>query len=140
MKNKLIKTFIGLPKLSITYIIVYAISLSGALYNHTHDLIFAGFLPYYDYPFWVNCYWTSLTFIEPFSILFLFIKPRIGIILCIFIIVTDVFINGSITILFNGFKGLLNFFFVCQFRFFLFVLATSSYILKSIKNSNQKAD
>jgi hypothetical protein len=118
-----------LPKPAAVFLLIYAISLAGALYNHLNDIYRGGFLPYHWAPFWTNCYWTSLTFVEPVAIILLLLKPRYGVLLCIAIIVSDVIINFAFTGFSEGFDQLANPFFIMQFSFFCFVLGTCRYVL-----------
>jgi hypothetical protein len=121
----------NMQKRVIIFIVIYALSLSGALYNHISDIFKGGFLPYHYAPFLLNMYWTALTLIEPIAIIAIVLKRKLGVYLCIAIIVSDVFINFFSTLAyFGGFRQLINFYFVCQISFMVFVLYTCQYLLK----------
>ncbi len=63
-----------------------------------------------------------LLFIDPLAALFLFYRPRIGLALTFLIIFSDVIHNTWITLKFD--LNLLNYMYVSQFSFLLFVLCT----------------
>ncbi|MGF6568501.1 hypothetical protein SAMN05443245_2536 [Paraburkholderia fungorum] len=74
---------------------IYALCLLGATWTHLQVALVHGLD--WDYggaaPF-TRIYWTSLLFIDPFTALLLLVMPRIGLILCVAVIVTDVAHNS----------------------------------------------
>jgi hypothetical protein len=74
---------------------IYALCLLGATWTHLQVAIAHGLN--WDYggaaPF-TRLYWTSLLFIDPLTALFLLVRPRAGLILCVAVIVTDVAHNS----------------------------------------------
>lgn len=72
--------------------IIYALCLVGATINHVRAVIMYGWLRQ-GLPLLTAIYWSSLTFLDPVAAAFLFIRPKIGIVLTIAIIVSDVFHN-----------------------------------------------
>ena len=118
-------------------LIVYIMSFIIATSTHIYDIIKDGFLPYIKCPLWANIYWTSLTFLDPLSIVLLIVNIRIGLILYTFIIISDVIINIYFTVRFQGLYGLINIYMICQSLFLIFLLWT----IKSIwinTNHNKK--
>jgi membrane protein HdeD len=73
---------------------IYAVCLLGAGLNHAHDLWQGGWLPYRMAPLLLNWYWTSLTLLDSLAVVFLLVKPRIGSLLTLAIIVSDVAVNS----------------------------------------------
>jgi len=77
---------------------IYATCLALATITHVlfdvrYGILLAGLEPL-GYPIGVRLYWASLTFLDPAAAILLFVRPRIGLVLCAFIIATDV-INNS---------------------------------------------
>ena len=103
-------------------ICIYVFAFLIATSTHSYDLFKYGFLPYVKSPLWANIYWTSLTFLDPLSIIILFVNIRIGLIFYTLIIVSDVIINMYFTIVNQGFIGLLNIFMICQILFFTYII------------------
>ena len=63
-------------------------------FTHSATLIDAGWLPYRSAPLWMNVYWTALTFLDPLAAALLVVRRRVGLILAIAIMVSDVAINS----------------------------------------------
>ena len=74
-------------------VVAYALCLSGATFNHLHDLYVGGWLPYVGAPPGVNAYWTGLTFLDPLAVALLVVRPRSGLILTLDIMMCDVAVN-----------------------------------------------
>ena len=96
-------------------LIIQAICMLMGTYTHVSWVVRHGFL-YPDVPLYSRLFWDSLTFLDPLAALFLFIRPRAGILLVLVIICVDVF--------HNAFIGSLGLFFLLQVIFCVFVLAT----------------
>ena len=105
-------------------ICIYLLAFLIATSTHSYDLYIGGFLPYVKSPLWANIYWTSLTFLDPLSIIILLVNIRIGLVFYILIIVSDVIINIYFTISSHGFLGLINLFMICQILFLIILLVT----------------
>ena len=69
--------------------IVYALCLGVGTINHVRAVLAHGWLPE-QLPLPTAVYWSSLTFLDPFAAVMLFVRPRIGIALTVAIIVSDV--------------------------------------------------
>jgi hypothetical protein len=69
--------------------IVYALCLAGATVNHVRALLAHGWLPAH-LPTATALYWTSLAVFDPLAVVLLFVRPRIGIVLTLAIIVSNV--------------------------------------------------
>lgn len=99
--------------------IIYAMCLLGATCTHVAILWQHGVL--WDYGgahLFTRIYWTSLTFLDPLAALLLFVRPHVGVILTVAIIMSDVLHNALV----GG--VLLNWMFVSQVAFLLFVAST----------------
>jgi len=70
-----------------------AFCLLGAGLGHVFQLWQGGWLPYRFAPLSLNAYWTALTFLDPIAAILLLWRPRIGLILALLIIISDVAIN-----------------------------------------------
>jgi hypothetical protein len=110
----------------------YALCFCGALYNHVKDIAEIGILPYRDAPLWLNIFWTSLTAFDFAAIVAIFLKPFLGVLFTLAIIVVDVAINFFVTMRVGEPGALWNFFFISQAFFLVFVAATASSIFRNI--------
>ncbi len=87
---------------------IFIFALSVATGNHITDLYIGGLFPYAEgagAPEIINIYWTSLTILDPMAIAMLVMNVRLGYVVAICIMVTDVPIN--IYAAANGFPGIL---------------------------------
>ena len=106
--------------------IVYALCLLAGAWTHLGILAAHGLR--WDYggvPGFTRVFWTSLTFLDPLAAILLFLKPRVGLAMTAAIITTDVTHN----VWFYAHVGLplrgyLNWMFVSQVAFLLFVFLT----------------
>lgn len=100
---------------------LYALCLAGAAYNHLRIALDHGL--WWDYggiPLFYQIFWTSLTFIDPLAVLLLLVQPRAGLVLTATIIVVDVLVNASATVVIGPDWQSLG----AQMLFLAFVLAT----------------
>lgn len=74
--------------------VIYALCFLIATFNHARDLWHGGFLPYRHAPLGFNVYWTSLTLLDPLTVVLLCWLPRGGIVLAVLIMVSDVAVNS----------------------------------------------
>lgn len=77
-------------------LLVVVMAFAGATYNHAADLMRGGLFPYakwYGAPESFNLYWTGLTLLDPLAIAALIINVRVGYVLALCIMLTDVPIN-----------------------------------------------
>lgn len=65
--------------------VVYALCLAGATINHVRAVLTYGWLRH-DVGMATAVYWSSLTLLDPFAALLLFIHPRVGVALTVAII------------------------------------------------------
>ncbi|MDS7933207.1 hypothetical protein RMB03_10735 [Acinetobacter sp. V91_7] len=113
---------------------IYALCLIGAGFNHLQTVLMHGlFWDYNNAPLFTCIYWTSLTFIDPLAAILLFYRPRIGLILTFLIIFSDVIHNTWITLKVG--RDLLNYMYISQFLFLVFVLCTIKFPWKEHKKS-----
>lgn len=123
----------NLTSIKKTIIVIYIISFLVATCTHIFDIISNGFMPYDKFPTYLNIYWTCLTFLDPISIILLLINLHAGLVLYFIVILSDVIINASTTIIFKEYKELFNIFFMCQLSFLIFFLISFKMIW-SVKN------
>jgi hypothetical protein len=74
-------------------LILFSLCFLGACLGHAIQVWQGGWLPYRFAPLPLNAYWTALTFLDPLAAVLLLWRPRIGLILALFIIASDVAIN-----------------------------------------------
>jgi hypothetical protein len=106
--------------------LIYALSLLGGAWTHVRILAAHGLL--WDYggvPVFTRVFWTSLTFLDPLAAVLLFLRPRIGLVMTVGIIVMDVAHNAwFLTHVGPPLRGYVNWMFISQVSFLLFVLIT----------------
>ena len=72
----------------------YAVCLLGATFNHARLLVQHGlFWDYGDVPLASAVFWTSLTLLDPLTVILLFVHPNVGVVATGLIIVADVVHN-----------------------------------------------
>jgi len=106
-------------KASLVLRAIYAICLLGATCTHVAMLERHGLL--WDYGsahLLTRVYWTSLTVLDPLAALLLFVRPRVGLILTVLIIASDVLHNTLVGV------PQLNAMYFSQVAFLLFVTST----------------
>ena len=77
-------------------LIVFILAFTGATCNHVMDLVSGGLFPYtkrWGTPASLNLYWTSLTILDPLAIAALIINVRVGYVVSLCIMLTNVSIN-----------------------------------------------
>jgi hypothetical protein len=102
----------------------YCLCLGGAAFNHARTLFEHGLR--YDYggvPLFYRVFWTGLTFFDPLAIVLLLAFPRAGLALTLAIIVADVAVNATATVVIGPDLMALG----AQMLFLAFVLATIGY-------------
>lgn len=120
-------------------LIAYVLAFIGAAYNHVMDILHYGWLyrnKQSGAPFLCNVYWTSLTLLDPLSIIVLLLNIRAGLVLFYLVMISDVLINFTVTVALDGFPALLNFFMISQFSFLVFLLLTGPFILKPLSTES----
>ena len=106
-------------KISFVLRVIYAICLLGATCTHVTMLWQNGILgDYGGRNLFTRIYWTSLTFLDPLAALLLFFHPRIGLLLTVAIISSDVLHNTLIA------SNPWNFMYLSQVAFLTFVIST----------------
>src|SRR4051812_21545561 len=106
-------------KASLVLRAIYAICLLGATCTHVAMLSRHGVL--WDYGgahLLTRLYWMSLTVLDPLAALLLFVRPRVGVILTVFIIASDVLHNTLVGV------PPLNAMYLSQVAFLIFVAST----------------
>jgi hypothetical protein len=111
---------------------IYAICLLGATCIHVAILSQHGVL--WDYGgahLLTRVYWTSLTVLDPLAALLLFVRPRVGLILTVLIIASDVLHNTLVGV------PLLNAMYLSQIAFLIFVASTVYVAWKGASSERQ---
>jgi len=108
---------------------VYAVCLCAGTLTHAVTLLTCGLLSTYGgVPIFSRAFWTSLTFLDPLSAILLFARPRVGVVLTLLIMLTDVANNTLIWLTFQTPELTFNWInrtaYLCQVAFLIFVLAT----------------
>ncbi len=123
-----INSFINRNKwLDSVMLVIFILAFAGATYNHMMDLISGGLFPYtkkWGTPESFNIYWTSLTILDPLAIAALLINIRVGYIVAIIIMLTDVPINLYANLNYWPFPIYENYSLLMQTAFLMFLLAT----------------
>ncbi len=107
----------------------YAVCLCGGTLTHAATFFTCGLLcSYGGVPIFTRAFWTSLTFLDPLSAVLLFARPRVGLVLTLLIMLTDVANNTLIWLTFQtpelAFNWINRTAYLCQVSFLIFVLAT----------------
>lgn len=112
---------------------IYIFCFGGATIRHISDIVRAGWLPYDFVPFWINLYWTSLTFFDPLAVLLIFISPLAALILANLIMLSDVAINSYVT--YGLFQDTIvqSLFLQAQTAFLIFVVLTTPLIWRKVQ-------
>lgn len=90
--------------------------------SHVLDLIAGGADTYGEFPLALRAFWLSLTVLDPLTAMLLLLRKRVGIILGVVVILTDIAVNWSVffTIGGNPLFGVVN-----QTLFAVFLLVTT---------------
>jgi hypothetical protein len=76
-------------------------------------------------PVFTRVFWTSLTLLDPLAAVLLFLRPRIGLVMTVAIVVMDVIHNAwFFTHVGMPLRGYVNWMLISQVSFLLFVLMT----------------
>ena len=74
-------------------LLIYMFCFLWATKNHVIDIWRGGLLPYKYAPLAFNIYWTSLTLLDPITIILLYCLPYHGMIVAVLIMVSDIAVN-----------------------------------------------
>ena len=80
--------------------LIYIIGFAVGTTTHTMDILRLGLFGYNHVSLGVNIYWTMLTLLDPLAIVLLLVKPKWGIVLSVVIMVSDLTVNITHTILY----------------------------------------
>ena len=98
--------------------IIWTIGFLIGAVNHILDIVYNFWLPYEFRPLPWNIYWTSLAFLDPLAALLIWVRERLGLMLGMAIMVSNVLVNGYTLLI--GYDELL-FPFMMQSAFTAFV-------------------
>lgn len=111
--------------------IVWTICFLIGASTHARDILNYGWLPYTYMPLPFNLFWTALFPLDLLAALLIWIKPRLGALLGLVIMLTDVVVN-SWTYFGAGINEML-FPLLWQALFMLFVISTFGHVAKEKK-------
>lgn len=100
------------------------------------DILRGGLFPYSQWwgvPAVLNAYWTSLTLFDSLAVVLLFTRLRIGLVVSVLIMVTDIFINLYATYSYWGMDVYTNRMLQLQLLFGLFVFVTAPLVWRGRK-------
>ena len=109
---------------------IYVLCLAVGTYSHAAVLIRHGMLwNYGGRSLATVLFWSSLTFLDPFCALLLFVKPRAGAVLLVLLMTTDVAHNTWFVHVHGGVAWMV----ADQWAFLVFVLATMPTIWRATR-------
>ena len=111
--------------------IVWTICFLIGASSHAWDILNYGWLPYTYMPLPFNVFWTALLPLDLIAALLIWIRPRVGALLGLAIMLTDVAVNGWTY--FGAGINEMQFPLLLQSLFMLFVIATFSHVAKADK-------
>jgi hypothetical protein len=109
---------------------VYAIAFLIGTSTHLIGALRGWWMP--SHPF-LNAYWASLTFLDPLAVLLLFRSPRIGLLLAVAIMVSDVGLNSLATYFNTDGHYAVDYFVQLQSAFLGFVLGSAPFLWAQLK-------
>ena len=108
-------------------LIVYSIVFLVGTYTHTIGIIRHGLLAF-PASLALNVYWDALTLLDPLTVVLLWIRLKVGVIMAVVIMVSDVIINSYAYgqgVFGEPVPGMVPVFLLLQALFCLFVLVTA---------------
>lgn len=121
-------------KTRLIILIVYTLAFGIGTTTHTIDAVNYGWpvdIP--AVPNWLNMYWSSLIVLDPLAILLLWTRQKIGLMVALFIMLTDVAFNSYATYELKVWDW--SYFLQLQSLFLGFLLGTAPFVW-SIKDRN----
>ena len=79
-------------------IVLYLCAFGVGTLSHVLDIVRGGWLPYRQYAFPLNAFWTALTFLDPLAIALLVYRRLAGVCLALLIITIDIVVNLTVGI------------------------------------------
>lgn len=110
--------------------LVYFVGFLTGTTTHTIDNIANGLFGYTNFHIALNIYWTSLTLLDPLSILLLILAPEAGLVLSAFVMISDLAVNYGVIL---HLHQSLNYAVICQLVFGTFLFATMPHVSKKLK-------
>lgn len=100
--------------------------------SHVLDLIAGGADTYGQFPTALRVFWSSLTVLDPLTVLLLLLRKRAGIILGLVVILADIAVNWTVLLTIGGnpLFGVVN-----QTLFAVFLLATAPALWRSFRSA-----
>lgn len=114
---------------AVVLLVILCLTIGAA--THIYDNIIFGFLPYRFAPTWINIYWTSLSFVDLLAVYFLLRIRKVGVLLTLAIMLSNVIINSLAYYSLNVISDPLPL--QLQTLFFGFCLGSSPWLIKRQK-------
>lgn len=114
---------------------IYTLGFLIGTYTHSEDILLNGLLSH-NASLFLNIYWDSLTLLDPIAALLVWVKPKPGIGLAVFIMFTDIIINvyAYTTGIFGEFvPGMIPMFLFLQSLFATYVFVTAPVVLEKLR-------
>ena len=80
------------PRVVRGILLMYSLGFLIGTYTHVHGVLTHGWLAW-PVPLAIGLYWDALTFLDPLTVLLLWRSPRVGLVLALAIMVSDVSVN-----------------------------------------------
>ena len=122
-------------------LVIWSVGFLIGTYTHTNHLVTHGLL-HHKAPIALSVYWDTLTLLDPLTAALLWCKPKIGILLAVSIMASDISINtyhylsgyaGQVT------SGMVPLFLFDQALFGLFVFVTASLVWRQVRDIQLKS-
>jgi hypothetical protein len=111
---------------------VYAIAFLIGTSTHLIGVLRGWWMPHHPF---LNAYWASLTFLDPLVVFLLIRSPRMGLLVAVAIMVTDVGVNSIATYFNTDGRYEVDYFVQLQTAFLGFVLGSAPFLWAQLKVS-----
>jgi membrane protein HdeD len=110
---------------------VYAIAFLIGTSTHVIGALRGWWMPHHPF---LNAYWASLTFLDPLAVFLLIRWPRMGLLLAVAIMLTDVAVNSLATYANTDGHYAVDYFVQLQSAFLGFVLGSAPFLWAQLKS------
>jgi hypothetical protein len=112
---------------------VYAIAFLIGTSTHLIGVLRGWWMPHHPF---LNAYWASLTFLDPLVVFLLIRSPRMGLLLALAIMLTDVGVNSIATYFNTDGHYAVDYFVQLQSAFLGFVLGSAPFLWAQLKGKH----
>ncbi len=133
LRNSIRSYPLGRRLVLMTYIAAFGIGTA----THLNSILHGWWLPHHPL---LNAYWTSLALVDPLTIVLLIRAPRVGLILAMFVMLTDVGINSASSYLFFDGAGRysVGYFVQLQTVFLGFLLGSAPFVWAHVRDQGTR--